>query len=96
VITDDTVFWNMGGNGLVPYGTPRPPHSGSPDLVDAIQVSRQQGGGVCGVGPAVMGASPMMVPAVLPPGEQTSGNEDDKSEQPSKATPPAIKRILPQ
>ena len=28
ILKDDTIFWNMGGNGLVPYGAPRPPHAG--------------------------------------------------------------------
>lgn len=65
ILKDDTIFWNMGGNGLVPYGAPRPPHLGPPDLVDAIQSTRAQaygfGGGACGGG--VAGAAP---PAVLP------------------------------
>lgn len=47
VLLDDTIFWNMGGNGLVPYGAPRPPPLVAPDLVDMIQGSRQQGGGGC-------------------------------------------------
>lgn len=57
IIQDDTIFWRMGGNGLEPYGTPRPPHYGPPDLVDAIQVSRSTGGG-----PGVPGA-PCIAPA---------------------------------
>jgi hypothetical protein len=94
IITDDTIFWNMGGNGLVPYGTPRPPHGGSPDLVDAIQVSRQQGYGGC---PAVLGAPPMMAPAVLPPGEQAGGNEGEKTDPNNKGTlPPILRPISPQ
>ncbi|HEY7156569.1 MAG TPA: hypothetical protein VH575_21555 [Gemmataceae bacterium] len=44
VLKDDTVFWNMGGNGLVPYGTPRPPSRNYPDLVDMIRGSRASGG----------------------------------------------------
>jgi hypothetical protein len=32
---DDKLFWRMGGNGLVPYGTPQPPHS-RPDIIDMI------------------------------------------------------------
>jgi hypothetical protein len=67
VITDDTVFWNMGGNGLVPYGTPRPPHYGTPDLVDAIQAARALGGGDCVLPP---GGPPVAAPAVLPPAEK--------------------------
>jgi hypothetical protein len=55
IIQDDTIFWNMGGNGLVPYGTPRPPHLGPLDLVDAIQTSWPTGG----VGP--------QAPCIAPP-----------------------------
>jgi len=52
IIPDDTIFWNMGGNGLVPYGAPRPPHiSKGPDLVDMIQVTRAQGYGAGPGGP---------------------------------------------
>ncbi len=43
VIEDDTTFWNMGGNGLVPYGTPQPAGSRPPDLIDAIQAGRPHG-----------------------------------------------------
>jgi hypothetical protein len=42
--TNETAFWNMGGNGLVPYGAPPPPRSGPPDIVDMIQTSRGHGG----------------------------------------------------
>jgi hypothetical protein len=44
VLDDDTVYWNMGGNGLVPYGADQPPTDGLPDLVDAIQSSRPRRG----------------------------------------------------
>lgn len=40
VIADDTTFWNMGGNGLVPYGAPQADSLRPPDLVDAIQAAR--------------------------------------------------------
>lgn len=43
VIADDTTYWNMGGNGLVPYGAVPPPAVGPPDLIDAIQSSRPHG-----------------------------------------------------
>lgn len=73
VIQDDTTFWNLGGNGQVPYGAPRPPHYGPPDLVDNIQVTRAQGG-VGGPGcPAIVESAPAQVmtdgaaPATLPP-----------------------------
>ena len=72
VLRDDTLYWRMGGNGLVPYGTPRPPHGGPPDLIDAIQASRGHGGpsgASCGCGPA---AAPAVAagPAIMPPAEQ--------------------------
>jgi hypothetical protein len=85
VIADDTTFWNMGGNGLVPYGTPRPPHSGPPDLVDAIQITRQQGGGGCALAPN--GGVPVTTgPAILPPAEKVEGGENN--EAPAAQTPP--------
>lgn len=43
VIEDDTTYWNMGGNGLVPYGAPQPVGARPPDLIDAIQASRPRG-----------------------------------------------------
>lgn len=41
---DSTRFWRMGGNGLVPYGTPQPPRA-APDLIDRIEGRR--GGAGC-------------------------------------------------
>jgi hypothetical protein len=43
VVADDTVYWNMGGNGLVPYGSAPPVEARAPDLIDAIQGSRPRG-----------------------------------------------------
>lgn len=40
VVADDTVYWNMGGNGLVPYGAEAPAGARAADLVDEIQASR--------------------------------------------------------
>jgi hypothetical protein len=69
VLKDDTIFWRMGGNGLVPYGAPRPPHGGPPDLVDQIQQSRGNGGpGQCATSTAVAG------PAIAAP-EETATTE---------------------
>lgn len=72
IIQDDTIFWNMGGNGLVPYGAPRPPHLGPPDLVDAIQSSRPRGGGIAGACGACSAGVPVAAanegpPPILPP-----------------------------
>jgi hypothetical protein len=44
VLRDDTIFWNMGGNGLVPYGAPPLNHPRPPDIIDTIQANR---GRVC-------------------------------------------------
>ena len=43
VVEDDTKYWNMGGNGLVPYGVPQMDEARPPDLIDAIQASRPRG-----------------------------------------------------
>lgn len=86
VIADDTTFWNMGGNGLVPYGAPRPPHSGPPDLVDAIQISRQQGGGACAISPA--GPPVTAAPAILPPAENADEGENKQAPTPQQSGPP--------
>jgi hypothetical protein len=75
VLQDDTIFWNMGGNGLVPYGTPRPPHNGPPDLVDSIQATRQSGGAcACDVPPGDPAAtmSGSASPAIQPATEKST------------------------
>jgi hypothetical protein len=72
VLRDDTTYWNMGGNGLVPYGTAPPPHAGPPDLVDQIQATRGNGG-PCHCAPD---GAPVAVlsfgtaPAIMPPTEK--------------------------
>jgi hypothetical protein len=70
VLRDDTTFWNMGGNGLVPYGTPRPPHPGPPDIVDMIQASRGGPGHCAPDGAPVAVLSAGTAPAILPPTEK--------------------------
>ncbi len=100
ILQDDTIFWNMGGNGLVPYGTPRPPHNGPPDLVDAIQVTRQAGPGFgdgsCAGPPPIVdpaAAMPGMAPppviprAENPPGELPAG-EKPATESPTLPSQP--------
>ncbi len=77
VVQDDTIFWNMGGNGLVPYGTPHPPHQGPPDLVDMIQSTRAggaPGGPACHDG-ATAPASDETGPAIAPPNEKAEEKE---------------------
>lgn len=45
-VQNDTLFWRMGGNGLVPYCAPPPPRIGPPDIIDMIEARR----GGCGPG----------------------------------------------
>ncbi len=39
-VKDDTLLGKLGGNGLVPYGAPRPPRLNSPDIIDMIEAGR--------------------------------------------------------
>jgi hypothetical protein len=87
VVTDETMYWNMGGNGLVPYGSPRPDGAQSADLIDAIQASR-----ACGVGHAHWAAprgpaivSPMEVEGKPQPGDDRPGSQ---RATPSELIPP--------
>lgn len=82
VLQDDTVFWNMGGNGLVPYGTPRPAHEGPPDLVDMIQASRKQGV-ILPPPPPVVGAPAAVPAAVEPPAETLPSPTPDENKGPA-------------
>jgi hypothetical protein len=65
VVDDDTTFWNMGGNGLVPYGEPQPATARPPDLIDAIQASRPQ----CHLRRTMIRGAP----AIVPPLEAVEG-----------------------
>jgi hypothetical protein len=96
VLQDDTVFWKMGGNGLVPYGTP-PPRGGPPDIVDMIQLSRR--GGCCSP-PTIDGipAAPVVAgpaPATISPAEKPKGKEGPPDRE-DKGAPPGEKRMLPE
>jgi hypothetical protein len=104
-LQDDTIFWNMGGNGLVPYGAPRPPHGGPPDLVDMIQVSRKTGGGSglpCPGGAPVTAWNGQAAPAILPPPEKPDDNgvrgadTDGKEAEPALAPPVEEKPAPPE
>jgi hypothetical protein len=86
VLTDDTLFWRMGGNGLVSYGAPQPPRVGPPDLVDMIQASRPWSGGP----PCVASAGP----AILPPPE-TPAVKVGALDKEGKTAPPAGGPKLP-
>jgi hypothetical protein len=87
VLTDDTLFWRMGGNGLVPYGTPQPPRTTPPDLVDMIQVARASGG--C-LPPVVDGGGPAIVPPLEKPAEK-----DGATDKEGKAAPPVEMLKMP-
>lgn len=95
VITDDTIFWNMGGNGLVPYGAPRPPHLGPPDLVDSIRSARAQyygfGSGCQGLpgGVPVAAAGGPAAPAILPPTETGGPSNAQPSDRNATEAAPA-------
>jgi hypothetical protein len=56
VVDDDTTYWNMGGNGLVPYGEFQSRPGRAADLVDEIQAGRPQARFRRGVpgGPAIL------------------------------------------
>jgi len=90
ILKDDTVFWNMGGNGLVPYGTPRPPHGNHPDLVDMIRVSRQHGGA------PIAAMSGEGLPAILPPTEKADEKGGSEGDKKTKEEAPEEKPALPQ
>jgi hypothetical protein len=83
VLRDDSNYWNMGGNGLVPYGTPRPARTGPPDLVDMIQVSRENG---CGPYPPSDAATLGAPVSTGEDGTAPAGKPDEKKG--SKETPP--------
>jgi hypothetical protein len=87
VIQDDTIFWNMGGNGLVPYGTPRPPHYGLPDLVDAIQATRPQGDGACLADGAPVEVGDGPAPSGTPAVEKSDEKEGDRGVRERKGPP---------
>lgn len=92
VIDDDTIFWDMGGNGLVPYGSSGPSRIGPPDLVDAIQVSRAGGGHVHGsaeleIAPAIM-APHEVIEEPQPPARRQSGPKPKRRKEPAEPIPP--------
>ena len=74
VLKDDSTYWNMGGNGLVPYGTAPPPHAGPPDLVDQIQATRGSRGACQSIsdGAPVADLSFGTMPAIMPPAEKSA------------------------
>lgn len=89
VIDDDTTFWNMGGNGLVPYGAPGASRVGPPDLIDAIQGSRA--GGVAHA--SLRHAEPTLAPTINAPHEVIEGppriERREPNAQPQRRLAPA-------
>lgn len=79
VIDDDTIYWNMGGNGLVPYGEPPPATARPADLVDAIQASRPRGRRRWHFLPT----APVEGPAIEPPTEDASEREPQEGRNPA-------------
>jgi hypothetical protein len=102
ILQDDTIFWNMGGNGLVPYGTPRPPHEGPPDLVDAIQSTRASGGGACGACAPCVNGAPVAAwnvgpgPAIQTPAENQNEKGSPVEDKESKEMLPTPKSGSPE
>lgn len=82
VVADDTTYWNMGGNGLVPYGAPRPAETRAPDLVDAIQASRPRGR-------IHFHRATPSGPAILPPAESADGQEQSDGRSSRRRTKPS-------
>ena len=87
VIEDDTTYWNMGGNGLVPYGAPPGAEVRPPDLIDAIQASRPHGRGCTHFARTVVEEGP----AIVSPLEGTS-EQEQKDIVPA---PPSSRRARP-
>jgi len=99
IIQDDTIFWNMGGNALVPYGAPRPPHLGPPDLVDGIQATRAAWyGGGCQLAPdgAPLVALKDMVPPPIMPSELPDEKSGDMGDKASKGASGKEKSAQPE
>ncbi|HET6879851.1 MAG TPA: hypothetical protein VFI31_06840 [Pirellulales bacterium] len=90
VVDDDTTLWNMGGNGLVPYGAPQPTAVRPPDLVDAIQTSRPHGRGRV----HFHGSIPARPPAIVPPTE-TAGDQGEGDDHTSHRRTKSAESIPP-
>lgn len=81
VIEDDTTFWNMGGNGLVPYGSSETGGARQPDLIDAIQAGRPH----CRIRGHVRRAAPAG-PAIVSPVETAEQQERGSDREPNSAS----------
>ena len=74
VVEDDTTYWNMGGNGLVPYGEFQPGTGRAADIVDEIQASRPRRRGHA----RLLRTVPRGTSAILPPAEAAGEQGDDR------------------
>lgn len=83
VVEDDTKYWNMGGNGLVPYGADQADAVQSPDLIDAIQASRPR----CRVHGHFLHSLVHVTPAIAPPTEAAGQAEENGSSRRRRAKP---------
>ncbi len=93
VVEDDTTYWNMGGNGLVPYGATDSPAAGPPDLIDAIQGSRPRGR-FCGhIRRAPPGEGAFISPVEAADGQEP-GNDRDRKHS-SRRNPNPAEPIAP-
>lgn len=93
VVADDTIFWNMGGNGLVPYGAAPSAPVGPPDLVDAIQASRPRRRGHAHFRRAALVVPPAVILPQEPSDEQRQAALDADSSgyrliKPAEPIPP--------
>jgi len=86
VVADDTTYWNMGGNGLVPYGAPQPDGARPPDLVDEIQASRPHRRGRSHFLPTVL-EEPVVVPSTEAAGKQDEDNDRASHRRPKSTEP---------
>ncbi|HVX14083.1 MAG TPA: hypothetical protein VHC22_23055 [Pirellulales bacterium] len=83
VVDDDTIFWNMGGNGLVPYGEVEFSTDRPPDLIDAIRASRPHA--------HHRRMHPMAMPVMVTPveeGQPVEGETDNSSHRRAKPAEP--------
>lgn len=85
VVADDTTYWNMGGNGLVPYGAPQPGVERAPDLIDAIQSSR----------PAHCRRVVTTESVIVAPGEAANESKQEDDSDPDRSSHRRIKPAEP-
>jgi hypothetical protein len=88
VVADDTTYWNMGGNGLVPYGEFQSGSGRQADLIDEIQSSRPRRRAHGRFLRAVPRATSAPVPPAEAAGEQ-QGDDGGSNESSHRRAKPA-------